>query len=186
MGSSNFYIRSLICQLLEISFLSHVSYFKPKVNSCLCETFIIKRWSFPDSSVGRESACHAGDPSSIPGLGRSAGEGKGYPLQYSGLENSMDCIVHGIAKCRTRLSDFHFIIRLWFNINMLESSLFPLAKRWQERPQHSQSKPFILHSSCNTNASFQGRPCSQGIVATGTGATLTQPLSGWDPPDGAR
>ena len=45
---------------------------------------------------------------SIPGLGRSPGEGKGYPLQYSGLENSIDCIVHGIAKSRTRLIDFHF------------------------------------------------------------------------------
>jgi len=44
----------------------------------------------------------------IPGLGRSPGEGKGYPLQYSGLENSMDCIVHGVVKGRTRLSDFHF------------------------------------------------------------------------------
>ena len=43
----------------------------------------------------------------IPGLGRSPGEGKGCPLQYSGLENSMDCIVHGVAKSWTRLSDFH-------------------------------------------------------------------------------
>ena len=48
------------------------------------------------------------DPGSIPGLGRSPGEGKGYPLPYSGLENSMDCIVHGVAKGRTRLSNFHF------------------------------------------------------------------------------
>ena len=47
---------------------------------------------FPDSSVDRESACNAGDLGSIPGLGRSPGEGKGNPLQYSGLENSMDCI----------------------------------------------------------------------------------------------
>ena len=46
--------------------------------------------------------------SSIPGLGRSAGEGKGYPLQYSGLENAMDCIVHEVTKSQTRLSDFHF------------------------------------------------------------------------------
>ena len=46
--------------------------------------------SFPDSSIGKESACNAGDPGSIPGLGRSPGEGKGYPLQYSGLENSKD------------------------------------------------------------------------------------------------
>ena len=56
----------------------------------------------------KESACNAGDVGSIPGLGRSPGEGKGYPLQYSGLENSMDCIVHAAAKCRTRLSNFHF------------------------------------------------------------------------------
>ena len=49
-----------------------------------------------------------GDMSLIPGLGRSPGEGKGYPLQYSGLENSMDCIVHRVAKSQTRLGDFHF------------------------------------------------------------------------------
>ena len=49
-----------------------------------------------------------GDLGSIPGLGRNPGEGKGYPLQYSGLENSTDCIIHGIAKSRTQLSDFHF------------------------------------------------------------------------------
>jgi len=63
---------------------------------------------FPDSSTGKESACNAGDPSSIPGSGRSPKEGKGYPLYYSGLENFMDCIVHGITKSQTRLSDFHF------------------------------------------------------------------------------
>ena len=63
----------------------------------------------PDSSVGKESACNAGDLGSIPGLGRSPGEGKGYPLQYLGLENSMDCIVYGVAKSRTQLSgDFPF------------------------------------------------------------------------------
>ena len=49
-----------------------------------------------------------GDLGSISGLGRSPGKGKGYLLQYSGLENSMDCIVHGVAKNRTQLSDFHF------------------------------------------------------------------------------
>ena len=45
---------------------------------------------FPCGSAGKESACNVGDLGSIPGLGRSPGEGKGYPLQYSGLENSMD------------------------------------------------------------------------------------------------
>ena len=63
---------------------------------------------FPCSSAGKESACNAGDLGLIPGLGRSPGEGNGYPLQYSGLENSMDCIVHGVAKSWTWLSDFHF------------------------------------------------------------------------------
>ena len=63
---------------------------------------------FPGSLVGKESTYKGGDPSSVPGLGRAAREGKGYKLQYSGLENSMDCIVHGIAAGQTRLSDFHF------------------------------------------------------------------------------
>ena len=54
------------------------------------------------------SACNAGEPDSIPGSGRSPGEGKGYPLQYSGLENSMDCIVCGVIKSWTRMSEFHF------------------------------------------------------------------------------
>ena len=71
---------------------------------------MLPRWfmGFPGDSAGKESACNAGDPSLIPGFGRSPGEGKGYPLQYSGLEDSMDCIVHGIAKSQTGLSDFHF------------------------------------------------------------------------------
>ena len=53
---------------------------------------------FPCGSTGKESACNEGDLGSIPRLGRSLGEGKGYALQYSGLENSMDCIVHGVAE----------------------------------------------------------------------------------------
>ena len=52
-----------------------------------------------------------GDLGLIPGLGSSPGEGKGYPLQYSGLENSMDYIVHGVAKTQTQLNDFHFHLR---------------------------------------------------------------------------
>ena len=62
----------------------------------------------------KESACNAGDPDLIPGLGKPAGEGNGYPLQYSGLENSMACIVHGVTKSRTRLSDFHFHFHQWY------------------------------------------------------------------------
>ena len=65
---------------------------------------------FPCDLAGRESACNEGDLGSVPGLGRSPGEGKGYPFQYSGLENSMDrgawwATVHGVTKSQTQLSD---------------------------------------------------------------------------------
>ena len=59
---------------------------------------------FPCGSAGKESACNAGDQGLIPGLGRSPGEGKGYPLQYPGLENS----VYGVANSQTQLNEFHF------------------------------------------------------------------------------
>ena len=65
---------------------------------------------FPCGSAGKESACNAGDLGLIPGLGRSPGEGKGYPLQYSGLQNSIGCIVHGVAKSQTLLNNFHFTL----------------------------------------------------------------------------
>ena len=58
----------------------------------------------PSVVVGKEPACKAGDLGLLPGLGRSPGEGKGYPLQYSGLENSMDCIVHGVTTEQFSLS----------------------------------------------------------------------------------
>ena len=63
---------------------------------------------FPVGSAGKESICNVGDLGLISGLGRSLGEGNGYPLQHSGLENSMDCIVHAVAKSQTGLSHFHF------------------------------------------------------------------------------
>ena len=66
---------------------------------------------FPCGLAGKESACNAGDLGLISELGRSPGEGKGYPLQYSGLENSMDSVVHGVTKSQKRLRDFHFTFR---------------------------------------------------------------------------
>ena len=69
---------------------------------------INNKLGFPCDSAGKESACNAGDLGLIPGLGRSPEEGKGYPLQYSGLEISMDWRVHGAAKSPTQLSDFDF------------------------------------------------------------------------------
>ena len=87
---SYFYVR--------ITFIGHKSH--------LIFAFIGR--GFPDISVGKESTC-SGDLHWIPGLGRSAREGIGYPLQYSGLENSMDCIVCGVSKNQPWLSDFHFL-----------------------------------------------------------------------------
>ena len=69
-------------------------------------------------SAGKESTCNAGDLDSIPGLGRSSGEGKCYSLQYSGLEKSMDGLVHGVAKSQTWLNDFHF----HFPLNILQKN----------------------------------------------------------------
>ena len=88
--------------------------------------FAMPTSGFPGGSAGKESASNAGDLGSIPGLGRSPGEVKGYSLQYSGLENSMDCTVHGVTKTQTRLSGFHTSIYITIcictNLNM--SSFF--------------------------------------------------------------
>ena len=73
---------------------------------------------FPCGSAGKESVCNAGDLGLIPGLGRSPGEGQSYQLQYSGLENSMDCRVHGVTKSRTQLSDFHFTSCMYIHIHI--------------------------------------------------------------------
>ena len=72
---------------------------------------------FSGGSVVKASACNVGDLGSIPGSGRSSGEGNGNPLQYSCLENPMDggawwAIVHGVSKSQTRLSDFTFTFKL--------------------------------------------------------------------------
>ena len=76
---------------------------------------------FPGGSEGKASACDAGDPGSIPGSGRSPGEGNGNPLQYSCLENPMDrgarwATVHGVAKSRTQLSDYTYDMKKYSNL----------------------------------------------------------------------
>ena len=83
-------------------------------------------------SAGEESTCNVEDLGLIPGLGRSPGEGKGYPLQYSGLENSMDCIVLGVAKSWRRLRDFHFTyFELWNDrLFPLNSSIWSMEHVW--------------------------------------------------------
>ena len=78
------------------------------------KTVFLTSRNFPGGTGGKEYACNAVDLGLIPGLGRSPREGKGYPLQYSGLENSMDCIVHGFAKSWTRRSDFKYEFLTYF------------------------------------------------------------------------
>ena len=80
---------------------------------------------FPCGSAGKQSACNAGDLGSIPGLERCPGEGKAYPLHYSGLENSKHCIVHGVTKSQTWLRDF----LSFFYLLVLTSSKFLILLR---------------------------------------------------------
>ena len=102
---------------------------------------------FTCGPAAKESTCNAGDLGSIPGLGRSPGERKGYLLQYSGLENSTDCRVHGFAKSRTRLSEFHFTMTLQYNLIFcysLASFLFTssfILFQLHELPWCSLNKP---------------------------------------------
>ena len=74
----------------------------------ICVIYVYINIGLSCGSAGKESACNTGDLGFILGLGRSPGDGKGNPLQCSGLENSMDCIVHGVTQSQTRLRDFHF------------------------------------------------------------------------------
>ena len=89
---------------------------------------------FPCDSAGKESACNVGDLGLIPGLGRSPGQGKGYPLQYSDLENSMDCLVQGVAKSWTQLVTFtslHFQLVIFEHQGQWMMTLFKDFWGWQ-------------------------------------------------------
>ena len=110
---------------------------------------------FPGGSGGKESACNERDLGSIPELGRSPREGKGYPLQYSGLGNSMDCIVHGVTKSQIQISDCHFSHCLpeWLSIYILTNSedsffstlsLIFIIFRLFDDGQSDQSEPAFL------------------------------------------
>ena len=101
----------------------------------------------PCGSVGKESACNAGDLRSIPGLGRSPGEGNGYPFQYSCLENSMDCIVHRITKSWTRWSNFHFHLGIDRAVSPGPCSTLFRAARVLTAAPHSLAR--LQASSCD-------------------------------------
>ena len=106
---------------------------------------------FPCGSAGKESACHVEDLGLIPGLGRSPGEENGYALQYSGLEKSMDCIVHGVTKSRTLLSDFHFHFYMKCSLDI---SNFP-----KEVSSLSHSTVFLYFFALITEEDFLISPC---------------------------
>ena len=105
---------------------------------------------FPCGSASKEFTCNAGELSLDPRLGRSPGERKGYPLQYSGLENSMDCTVHGVAKSQTQLSDFHNVVQnhleFWLKNGILTQKCWvlqhPLILLTQKVSQSLQFKTY--------------------------------------------
>ena len=106
----------------------------------------------PCGSAGGESACNAEDLSSIPGLGRSPGKKNGYSLQYSGLDNSTDCIVHEVTKSWTRLSNFHFYFLLRASLVAQTVKNLPAKQIWirslgRENPL---KKRMATHSSVLT------------------------------------
>ena len=89
-----------------------------------------------EAQLVKKSACNVGSLGVIPGLGGFPREGKGYSLQYSGLENSMDCIVHGVTRSQTQLSDFHF----HRTVDAFAFNYYPI--RWKAMDVW----PFILHT----------------------------------------
>ena len=113
----------------------------------------------PIGSAAKESACNVGDLGSIPGLGRSPGEGKGYAVQYSGLENSMDHVVHGVTKSQTRLNDFHFSLCMKCILGILvflkRSLVFPILLFSSISLHWSLEKAYFLLLAVVWNSAFR-------------------------------
>ena len=117
---------------------------------------------FPHGWAGEESTCNAGDLDSIPGLGRFPGEGKGYPLQFCGLENSIDCIVRGVAKSWTWLSDFNSLSFVKItNTSMAKSTVNFWAS--SSSTGHSGWLPGLVDSWFSPYATGCSSPVSQLI-----------------------
>ena len=138
--------------------------------------------SFPCGAAGKESTCSAEDLGLLPELGRSPGEGKGYPLQYSDLENSMDCIVHGVAKSWTRTEQLSLSHRWLSGIESVfadagdtaDTGSIPRSARF---PGEGNGNP--LQYSCLGNPMDRGlQPMgSQSVRHNGATSTLTCLLS---------
>ena len=122
-------------------------------------------WVFPVGSDGKESTCNVGDPGSIPGLGRSPGEGNDNPLHSCCLENSMDCIVHGVAKSWTQLSSFHSSLQeIWVqSLVQEEPTCLGVTKPMPQYEVHAtqlESGPHSLQlekSPCNSEDPVQSK-----------------------------
>ena len=125
------------------SSFTKITYIDPESFSQIC-FLTIYGLGFPCGSAG-----NTGDLSSVPALGRSPGEGEGYPLQSSALEKSMDCRVHGVAKSWTRLSDFDLTplapLLLWSSFSALSEVLFPGQKSSFCPPKHLTQNTHIMH-----------------------------------------
>ena len=148
----------------------------------------------PCGSAGKESACSVGDLSSIPELGRSPGEGKGYPLQYSGLKSSIDCIVHGVTKSWTWLSNFHFLLSYlesfflmcvyidsWFVVTSSVQSLsrvrlFATHESQHARPPCPSPTPAVHSNSCTS--SWWCHPAISSSVVPFSSCPQSLPASG--------
>ena len=110
---------------------------------------------FPCSLAGKESACNVGDLGSIPGLGRSPGEAKGYPFSFwfSGLENTMDSMSHGVTKSRTRLRDFHLNMLM---MNIRNTLYLGLPKNRDICYHKNNSHYFAVLATCNKSRGKKG------------------------------
>ena len=134
---------------------------------------------FPCGSADKDSICNVGDLGSIPGLGRSPAKGKGYPLQYSSLENSMDCTGQEVAKSRTWLSDFHFHIHTLYSVqfshSVVSDSLQPHGLQ-HTRPPRSSPTPGVYPNSCPF--SWWWRPTIPSFVLPFSSCPQSFPASG--------
>ena len=126
-------------------------------------TVTFKMWGFPCGSAGKESTCNAGELGLIPGLRRSPGEGKSYPLQYSGLENSMDCIILGVARSQTWLMTFTF--KMWLLLEIQWLGLCASLQRLVNGnvPQGYTHVPPLLNLPCTSH------PSHPSSLSQGTG-----------------
>ena len=134
---------SKVISLLFNTLSRFVIAFLPRSNRLLISSLQSPSAGFPCGSAGKESACNVGDLGLIPGLGRSPEEGEGYPFQYSGVENTMDWMVHGVEKSQTWLNDFHHTLTTCSDFksprkgNLLLLPPFPLLltrKWWGQMP----------------------------------------------------